>query len=121
MRIIDPGHVYYLRVLDGEPHEESILAFVKRKGAKYPGNNSTHSGTTNQEVLRAVVDRLGYVDYQIPHERNRHAWEYIKSAIWELEARAAERHGRPIPDIQEAVYGILCPKCNHAGCEGTCH
>lgn len=38
MRVIDAGHFYGLRVLDGFRGEESFLRFVKREGAKYPRN-----------------------------------------------------------------------------------
>lgn len=56
MKVIDPGHVYDLRSLDGE--QLNRLVFVKREGPSYPGNVGHYPGTTMQEVLRALIDRL---------------------------------------------------------------
>ena len=64
-RVIDPGHVYDLRRLDGPGVER--LTFVKREGPRYPGNVGKHPGTTMQEVIRALIDRAEYVNAQIPN------------------------------------------------------
>jgi hypothetical protein len=114
MRVIDQGHTYALQELDGEG--ERILVFVKREGEKYPGNIGHHSGTNCQEVLRAVFDRLGYLDHQIEDSRNQKCRYLIAEVIELLEARAADRHGRPRPSRIEAVAGKTCPKCGHVGC-----
>jgi hypothetical protein len=114
MRIIDAGHTYGLQELDGEG--ERILIFVKREGEKYPGNVGHYSGTNMQEVLRAVFDRLGYLDKQIEDTRNQKCRYLIAEAIELLEARAADRHGRTRPTRIESVVGKLCPKCGHVGC-----
>lgn len=129
MNIVDPGHKYELRRLDGVGYE--ILTFVKREGEGYPGNVGHHSGTTTQEVLRALIERAEYVDGQIPHKANHEVIGCLRRAIWELEGRAAERHGRleafleRFPPGPVESYDIetarTCDKCNHIGCEGACH
>lgn len=127
MKVLDPGHTYELGVLDAGPYPKigdftiDRLTFVKREGPLYPGNRGAHPGTTMQEVLRAVVDRLLYVQAQLPHRDNVAALDDIKEAIWHLECRAAERHGRTKPNFEEATYGPTCPKCLHVGCKGGCH
>lgn len=60
MTVIDPGHEYLMDSLDGE--QTNRLVFVKRQGVKYPGNVGAHPGTTMQEVLRALLERLKYVN-----------------------------------------------------------
>jgi hypothetical protein len=50
MRVIEPGHIYELNVLDGDT--PMILRFVNRE----PGTE--HDGTQTQEVLRAEIDAL---------------------------------------------------------------
>ena len=126
MKVLDPGHMYRLRWLDGGSF--GILRFVKRSGDGYPGNIGSYPGTTTQEVLRALIDRTQYVDNQIPDERNKDVLYHLRSAIFYLESRAAERHGRleefnrTIP-IQLPVIENMptCDKCNHIGCQGDCH
>jgi hypothetical protein len=124
MKVLDPGHRYSLSVLDikDELPYTCHLQFVKRIGEKFPGNQPpAEPGTTVQEVLRAVVDRLAYVNNQQPHQDTREAQLFVEMAIWHLERRAAIIHERPVPNPHEAIYGVTCPKCGHVGCEGKCH
>lgn len=127
MEIVDPGHQYALRCLDVQEDDEightEILTFVKREGPGYPGNVGHHSGTTTQEVLRALIDRTKYVDNQIPDLRNKRVLMCLREAIFALEMRAAERHDRVLPlfDINEIEDQPTCEKCGHIGCEGKCH
>lgn len=121
MRIVDPGHHYVLLELDYEGPElaERHLIFVKREGEGYPGNTGHHSGTNMQEVLRAVFNRLDYLDNQIPDERNMRAKHKIAEAIWLLECRAADRHGRVHPTVINSVSNETCKLCGHVGCGGN--
>jgi hypothetical protein len=120
MKVIDPGHHYALQELDGDGEGERHLIFVKREGEGYPRNVGHHSGTNCQEVLRAVFDRLGYLDGQIEDLRNSQARHHIAQAIWLLECRAADRHGRPRPTCIAALANETCQKCGHVDCTGAC-
>lgn len=130
MKIVDPGHIYLLTVLDDEIRPPRYpwgleLVFVKREGEpQYPGNIGRHPGTTTQEVLRALIERSKYVNNQIPDPRNDQVLINLRDAMAHLELRAAERHGR-ILNIRDLVEGPIeslptCSKCNHIGCPGTC-
>jgi hypothetical protein len=126
MEVIDPGHTYILNCLDAEEDKIKplgILIFVKREGEGYPGNVGHRPGTTTQEVLRALIDRTKYVDNQIHDDRNDQVLYHLRSAIFQLEMRAAERHGRVLPlfDMQNIENEPYCEKCGHIGCQGDCH
>jgi len=118
---IDKGHCYDLIWLDADEFDIAIpLRFVKRKGIKYPWNADSYSGTNMQDVLRAVLARIAYLDAQEEHEVNELAAGLIGQAIWLFEKRAAIRHGREVPTRLEAVFGDICQKCGHVGCKGEC-
>lgn len=127
MEVVDPGHVYRLKILDGDDgtydSSHEILTFLKREGEGYPGNVGHHPGTTTQEVLRALIDRAKYVNNQIPDGSNDLVIAHLRDAIWHLEERAARRHGRQF-DISRWGVEIeklpTCEKCNHIGCHGEC-
>lgn len=122
MKIIDPGHYYQLLVLDGDQNDYGQwLRFVKREGDKYPGNVGHYPGTNIQEVLRVCIDRLDYLNKQIPCSDNRIAQNSLIITVHALECRAADRHGRRIPSLEQAVHGDTCAKCGHVGCKGDCH
>ena len=123
MRVIDPGHEYELDAIDGE--QANRLVFVKREGPGYPGNVGSHPGTTMQEVLRALIDRAGYVNDQIPCEETSTALLLMADALWQMEWRAAQRHGREQAFLKIPQYVVVagtnkCPKCGHVGCVGNC-
>ena len=125
MRIIDPGHLYALDHLDG--NLEELLTFVKREGEGYPGNQGSHPGTNIQEVLRALIDRVKYLQGQIQHDCNLEVINHLRECIRLLEQRAAERHGLDADALDyrarigRAIETLpTCIKCGHVLCEGTC-
>lgn len=117
MKAIERGHTYHLQSLDGGDVE--LLRFVKREGEGYPGNVGHHPGTIIQDVLRACIDRLDYVNGQIPCQENREAKGCLEGAIWLLEYRAAERHGRHLSVGPTDIAALpTCPGCGHIECGG---
>lgn len=118
MIIIDPGHKYKLLQLDGLSSE--LLTFVKREGAKFPGNIGHYPGTNLQEVYRTAINRHLYLNNQEFHAANLRCIIRLRENIYDLEVRAAERHHR-IPIINEIIETEpFCNKCGHIGCLGVC-
>jgi hypothetical protein len=122
VKVLEPGHLYELDNLDGPGVQ--VLRFVKRVGEKYPGNSGEpYAGTTMQEVLRALANRLQYVDGQQPCDENDAVLSHLFRAIYTLEKRAARLHGRNIKDVPltHVLDGVgKCSHCGHVGCHGDC-
>jgi hypothetical protein len=121
MKVLDPGHRYLLRNLDGDGEQE--LVFVKREGEKYPGNVGAHEGVTMQECLRALIDRAKYVNKQEWSLGTVWAIGAMRAAMGHLEERAAQRAGRKtIPGyvIEKIEDHAVCFLCGHIRCEGQC-
>lgn len=127
MRVIDPGHTFALDWLDGSVTTVrpstgvpavNTLTFVKREGERYPGNVGHYPGTNLQEVLRACISRVKYLDKQLPHEGNMEVLFHLRKAMMELELRAAERHGRYLngDNWHNIEDEPTCPRCGHIGC-----
>lgn len=116
MRVLDSGHHYDLDVLDGDSTVR--LVFVKREGTKYPGNTTHYSGTTSQEVLRALIDRTKYVNNQWPCPESESAIGLLEATLVLFELRAARLHGRTLEySVDDIVNGKTCSKCLHIGCQ----
>lgn len=120
MRVLDPGHCYELAALDGDNRQ--TLQFVKRKGDHYPGNvGEARSGTTLQEQWRADLERLRYVNGQIPCAETQAVIHLIETAILLLEIRAKRVKGKTLelPNLAGIDQLPACPKCGHVLCQET--
>lgn len=119
---IDAGHRYLLKSLDGDSTQQ--LQFVKRVdknnigGGKFPGNYESYPGTTLQSVLRCLILRLKYLQWQIPCKENSIIIFCLKFSIWLLEIRAAKRHHRRYyHGLNFASSSKMCLRCGHTDCE----
>lgn len=121
MEVLDPGHAYSLTIYDNEITQRGpmYLHFMKRKGSGYPGNKTSYPGTNCQEVIRVLMDRIKYLDKQIPHNNNLMMLNNLMDCLYLLEQRAAERHdlnliGIPLSTIDTCP---TCPICGHIRCK----
>lgn len=120
MKVVDAGHKYDLLSLDGEHSQR--LQFVKRcdplDPSKFPGNTDAYPGTTVQSVVRALLDRLRYLQRQVWALENVFVIAALRSVLWLMEVRAARRHGRIyLHGVAFAERAALCVKCGHTQCE----
>jgi hypothetical protein len=122
MMILDKGHEYFLDTYDSDQYSRSpILTFMKRRGEGYPGNTSSYPGTNCQEVLRALIDRVKYLDGQIPCKENKQIVFHLRSALFLFEDRAAYRHGKRLDlnylKITDNIEDVPhCQTCGHIQC-----
>lgn len=116
MIVIDPGHDYWVRSLDGGAPQR--ITFVKREGEHYPGNVGHYGGIVSQRLMEILIDRGRYVNNQIPCWETELANQFIQAA-WSLyECRAGRTHERftEYPTVQEFFQQPRCDKCGHVGC-----
>jgi hypothetical protein len=117
MNIIDVGHKYELLSIDGKCKQ--VLQFVKRQGLRYPGNTSSYPGTTLQDVIHCLLNRVRYLQNQIPCVENEVIIYNLQTCLLMLEQRAAKRRHMElnIETLEQLEVKLLCPKCGHT----TCH
>lgn len=78
------GHTYKLAHIDGSGH--TILQFVQREPHHHP-----QEGVLNQEVLRALIDRVQVLNVEKPWHGNATILWHLRSALLLHEFRAMER------------------------------
>lgn len=128
MKVLDPGHTFELQSYSGAPPEPAcgfpnVLKFMKREGANYPGNVGHYEGTNCQEVLRALISRVKYLDTQIACQHNEMVLLDLRHALWLFEVRAARRHGRELRFFHpnwKIEDEPVCSRCGHIDCQDTC-
>ena len=86
MIVKDIGHTYLLADNKTGKHN-TILSFYKDQII----NSVGYEGTTNQEVLRALIDRVKFLDTQKPHPFNTQIIKHLRYALVLHEMRHLER------------------------------
>ena len=95
MEIITPGHLYKLDSFEGGAGQ--TLQFIHKSQEKPDGDLYTVSdGTTNEEVLKMLIDRLKFLGNLLPCRENAIAITKLEEALLWLEKRTAERVARGV-------------------------
>ncbi len=98
MKILTPGHRYELANFEQKDEPGQVLQFIE-KVAPIEGNPelvTTHDGTTNEEVLTMLVNRLNSLQAKFPCRENAIATTHIETALLWLEYRTAQRKARGV-------------------------
>lgn len=94
MKIITPGHKYELESFEGGPPQ--ALQFIEKAGSQSGELKTVHDGTTNEEVLRVLIDRLNFLQNRFPCRENAIATTHIETALLWLEQRTKNRKERGV-------------------------
>lgn len=99
MKAIDEGHGYELDNFERCPHSggSQSLWFVKMDE-----DGTYHDGTTNEEVLAMLINRMRYLEDKFPCCDNRYCLESLSQALRCLEARTAKRVEQGVEGKHEA-------------------
>lgn len=103
MKIIQPGHIYEFKNLDGETQLPNRIIFVNREQGRQ------HPGTQTQDVLRALIDRTQHCDRCLRWPGNDLIIYHLRMALVLHEARALER---------KVEKGVLEPENIETGSDG---
>ena len=97
MKIITPGHCYSLANFEAG-HLGQMLQFIEKDAAM----NTINDGTTNEEVLSVLIDRLRFLGDKLPSRENAIAITKCEEALLWLEKRTADRKARGVEGTSKA-------------------
>jgi hypothetical protein len=86
VEVVDAGHVYLLDNLKGIGCSRQTLKFMK--DADINNIDFHQPGTSCQEVIRVLIDRVIFLNGQKPHQLNEAILHHLRMAIAGFEARA---------------------------------
>lgn len=106
MKTITPGHKYELENFEAKDQPGQVLQFIEKKLAPpdaltgipaQPDHLVTvNDGTTNEEVLAMIIDRMNSLQAKFPCRENAIAITHIETALLWLEKRTADRKARGV-------------------------
>jgi len=102
MKILTPGHKYELANFEQPDQPGQVLQFIEKVPAALGSTElrTVNDGTTNEEVLRVLVDRLNSLQGKFPCRENSIAITHIETAALWLEKRTADRKARGVEGKQ---------------------
>lgn len=93
MQVVVPGHSYILKSMDGT--NSQFLQFIKKE--PIDGEFVTvQDGTTNEEVLEVLIDRIKCLDNKASSPFNAKCLDHLKCALEQLNMRTIERQNRGV-------------------------
>lgn len=100
MKVITTGHKYELTSFEGGPAQS--LQFIEKVPATPPvpieGPHlvTVNDGTTNEEVLKVLIDRLQYLNGKFPCRENALVITKLEESLMWLNKRTADRIARNV-------------------------
>lgn len=99
MKVITVGHRYELENFENKDNPGQTLQFIEKVPVQdvLDGRLITiNDGTTNEEVLRVLIDRLNTLQGKFPCRENAIALTHLETALLWLEKRTADRKARGV-------------------------
>lgn len=99
MNILTPGHRYELNLVVAKHDPGIVVQFIEKEPV--PGMTDgtlqlVQDGTTNEEVIAMMIDRIQYLDAKFPCQENKDAIVDLKDALYRLNLRTANRMARGV-------------------------
>ena len=103
MKVIVLGHTYELENLENKSEEGQILQFINKKPAEVGSSEmvTVSDGTTNEDVIEVLIDRLNYLNGLFPCRENSLAITKLEEALFWLNARTRNRDKRGVEGRHE--------------------
>lgn len=97
MKVITEGHKYQAYNFE-DKNSFQVIQFIE-KAPTNPGEtdlNLVNDGTTNEELLAIIIDRLYYLQGKFPCKENAVAITNIEQGLMWLEKRTKDRTARNV-------------------------
>lgn len=104
MRVLTEGHAYELQNFQDRAAMGQVLQFIhKVQNETNPSELRTlHDGTTNEEVLAVLIDRMKFLNNSFPCRENSLVITKLEEALMWLEKRTKDREKRGVEGRHEA-------------------
>jgi hypothetical protein len=96
MKIVTTGHKYLLSNFEGSGSQ--TIQFIEKE-ARVEGSTQLHTvndGTTNEEVLAMMIDRMNYLQAKFPCRENAIVITKLEESLMWLNKRTADRKARNV-------------------------
>jgi hypothetical protein len=96
MNVISPGHKYELASFEGGAPQ--VIQFIEKIPGSLPSSSlvTVNDGTTNEEVLAMMIDRMKHLQEKFPCRENAIVITKLEESLMWLNKRTADRKARGV-------------------------
>lgn len=104
MKVLTLGHKYELANFENKEFAGQTIQFIQKEPAAEDSTTllTIHDGTTNEEVLEMLIDRLKYLQAKFPCKENACCITHLEEGLMWLEKRTRDRVKRGVEGKQLA-------------------
>jgi hypothetical protein len=97
MKILTPGHKYILQNFENTNNGQTIQ-FIEKTQSKEesPKLETVNDGTTNEELLAVLIDRLSFLNGKFPCRENSIVLTKLEESLMWLNKRTNDRIARGV-------------------------
>lgn len=92
--MLTPGHKYELGNFENKDAAGQVIQFIEKQPATIddcPVFETVNDGTTNEEVLKMLIDRMEFLYNKFPSDETYHSIWHLKAALYAQQSRTYER------------------------------
>ncbi len=101
MKVLQEGHSYGLAYFEN-PKRMQVIQFIDRRPVTHDATGKMFTekdGTTNEEVLEMMIDRISYLNDKSHSDYNDLALIHLEAALSNLNKRNADRKERGVEGL----------------------
>jgi hypothetical protein len=95
MEVLTPGHKYVLHNFENDESGQTIQ-FIEKKPTENGGLETINDGTTNEEVLECLINRLNHLQVKFPCRENAIVITKLEESLMWLNKRTEDRKKRNV-------------------------
>jgi hypothetical protein len=98
MKTLTAGHKYELENFEAKDKPGQIIQFIEKTPISEGSGElrTVNDGTTNEELLRVLIDRMNTMQAKFPCRENAIATTHFETGLLWLEKRTADRKARGV-------------------------
>lgn len=101
MEVINPGHTYELTNFENPNDDNQVIQFIEKAQNKEDDLVTVNDGTTNEEVLEMLIDRLKHLNEKLPSRETSISISKLEEALMWQEKRTKDREKRGVEGTYE--------------------
>lgn len=91
-----PGHTYEMSNFENKDQPGQILQFIHKEPNENNELITISDGTTNEEVLEILIDRMKFLNNKFPCTENELTINHLDFALFQLNERTRKRIERNV-------------------------